>query len=40
MKRTMSVLLMGFMGMYALLTILYLFMMQRELGHGPDAGGH
>ena len=29
--------LMGFMGMYALLSILYLFMMQREIEHGPEA---
>ncbi len=32
--------LMGFMGMYGLLTILYLFMMQRELQQGPEGGGH
>lgn len=31
--------LMGFMGLYALLSILYLFMMQREIEHGPE-GGH
>ena len=27
--------LLGFMGMYALLSILYLFLIQRELAHGP-----
>jgi cytochrome d ubiquinol oxidase subunit I len=27
--------LMGFMGMYALLTILFLFLVQREIAHGP-----
>ena len=31
--------LMGFMGLYALLTILYLFLMHHELEHGPE-GGH
>lgn len=27
--------LLGFMGLYALLTIFYLFLLQREIGHGP-----
>jgi cytochrome d ubiquinol oxidase subunit I len=28
--------LIGFMGMYALLTILFLFLVQREIAHGPE----
>jgi cytochrome d ubiquinol oxidase subunit I len=35
--------LIGFMGMYALLSILFLFLMQREIAHGPGhaaPGGH
>jgi len=36
--------LIGFAGMYALLSVLYLFLMAREIAHGPDAphggGGH
>ena len=28
--------LLGFMGMYTLLAILFLFLVQRELAHGPD----
>ena len=30
--------LLGFMGLYALLSIFYLFLLQREIGHGPN--GH
>jgi cytochrome bd ubiquinol oxidase subunit I len=29
--------LIGFMGMYGMLSILYLFLMHREIEHGPDA---
>lgn len=34
--------LLGFMGLYALLGILFLFLVSREIGHGPapHAGGH
>jgi len=33
--------LIGFMGMYTILSILYLFLIYRELDHGPEAGeGH
>jgi cytochrome d ubiquinol oxidase subunit I len=28
--------LLGFMGMYSLLAILFLFLVQREIGHGPE----
>ena len=28
--------LIGFMGMYALLSILFLFLAGREIGHGPE----
>jgi cytochrome d ubiquinol oxidase subunit I len=28
--------LLGFMGMYTLLAILFLFLVQREISHGPD----
>jgi cytochrome d ubiquinol oxidase subunit I len=28
--------LLGFLGMYTLLAILFLFLVQRELAHGPD----
>jgi cytochrome bd ubiquinol oxidase subunit I len=31
--------LMGFMGMYMLLGILFLFLIGREVGHGPEAAG-
>ena len=31
--------LMGFMGMYMLLGILFLFLIAREVGHGPEADG-
>jgi cytochrome d ubiquinol oxidase subunit I len=30
--------LIGFMGMYALLAILFLFLVYREIEHGPDEG--
>jgi cytochrome d ubiquinol oxidase subunit I len=30
--------LLGFMGMYTLLSILFVFLMVRELNHGPDEG--
>ncbi len=30
--------LLGFMGLYALLTIFYLFLLQREINEGPEAG--
>lgn len=29
--------LLGFMGLYALLAILFLFLVHREIGHGPEA---
>jgi cytochrome d ubiquinol oxidase subunit I len=32
--------LIGFMGMYTVLAILFLFLVYRELEHGPGAGGH
>ena len=32
--------LIGFAGMYALLSVLYLFLMAREIHVGPDHGGH
>ena len=31
--------LIGFMGMYALLGIVFLFLIYREIEHGPEAGG-
>jgi cytochrome d ubiquinol oxidase subunit I len=30
--------LLGFMGLYALLAVLFLFLMHREIAHGPEAG--
>ena len=30
--------LLGFMGMYAVLAILFLFLVYREIEHGPDEG--
>src|SRR5262249_39683462 len=30
--------LLGFMGLYTLLAILFLFLIHREIGHGPEAG--
>ena len=33
--------LLGFMGMYALLSMLFLLLRRREIAHGPDGGpGH
>jgi cytochrome d ubiquinol oxidase subunit I len=32
--------LLGFMGLYAALGILYLFLVQREIEHGPVGAGH
>jgi cytochrome d ubiquinol oxidase subunit I len=30
--------LLGFLGMYSLLAILFLFLVYREIDHGPDPG--
>jgi cytochrome d ubiquinol oxidase subunit I len=30
--------LIGFMGMYALLSVLFLFLVGREIAHGPEGG--
>jgi cytochrome bd-type quinol oxidase subunit 1 len=30
--------LLGYMGLYLLLGILFLFLIQREIGHGPASG--
>jgi cytochrome d ubiquinol oxidase subunit I len=32
--------LLGYMGLYALLSILFLFLIQRTIAHGPAPAGH
>jgi len=32
--------LLGFMGLYAVLAILFLFLVHREIAHGPESGPH
>ena len=35
-----NVTLIGFMGMYTLLAILWLFLIYREIDHGPESNAH
>jgi cytochrome bd ubiquinol oxidase subunit I len=32
--------LLGFMGLYSVLAILFLFLVHREVSHGPEGGPH
>ena len=32
--------LLGFMGLYSVLAILFLFLVHREVAHGPEGGPH